>query len=303
LGDFIKIFIVLCAVAGAFFVGKGYGEKTFLASDEYKDIAKTREELDYAKNELENAKAKLQNIIDRSENAKTDELLGQILQVFLADLGLQIQNKDKILEQAKLCQKNETLKPAEPPAAKPPDTTAKAIEKLKREDEKASRLEKRLQAAEEALLKETSNSSILRNLDKVVLRNLANGQLDDVIEKTECEQFLGDYRGLVSAVTNQNIGTMQFYLNSTTVPEGSLYRGEINWYFQGASPLQGHIASGCGHKLNNLEGRIFMMEDGRFVQVYKLTKIPKIAGNLYEVLPNHLSKRVGKFLLSRTDKF
>ena len=100
--DFFKIFLSLCVLVTAFVVGKGYGEKTFLESDEYKKIAQTRDELDFTKNEIENAKAKLQNIVDAADKEKTDELFGKLFDVFLTDLGLRIQNKELILKNAQL---------------------------------------------------------------------------------------------------------------------------------------------------------------------------------------------------------
>ena len=291
-------------MVGAFLVGKSYGEKTYLESEEYKKIAAAREELDYAKYELEKATAKLQNIVDGADKKKTDQLLADILQVFLADLGLRIQNKEAILKQAQL-----TATPApvvaqtqQPPP--PPRILEKAVDKLKKEDEKLAELQKKLQINEEMLLEDKSPNQIMKDLDKVVLKSLANGSLDDVIERVQCEKFLGDYRGSVRGIGEEALGTFQFSLKGMDVAVGILYKGEMNWYNQG-NAVHGAIANGCGHKLIGLQGRVFILDGGRYAQLYVSTNAggSKMYGNVYDMLPNHTFKRFGKFILSRTDKF
>ena len=44
-------------------IGRGFGEKAFLESEEYKKIIAGRDELDYTRSELENIKTKLQNVV------------------------------------------------------------------------------------------------------------------------------------------------------------------------------------------------------------------------------------------------
>ena len=94
MNDFVKIFIVLCTCVGAFMYGRNYGETTYKDSAEYKSLMQAYEEAKFAKSELENIKAKFQNIADGSTNRKQEEILAQILQIFLVDLGLRVSNPD-----------------------------------------------------------------------------------------------------------------------------------------------------------------------------------------------------------------
>ena len=100
--DFLKIFVILCLLVGAFMYGRNYGELTYRESEEYKTLVKAKEDLTFAKADLENVKAKFQNILDGSGSKKQEELLAQILQVFLVDLGLRAADNQPSTSAAKL---------------------------------------------------------------------------------------------------------------------------------------------------------------------------------------------------------
>ncbi|MGZ3724934.1 MAG: hypothetical protein ACXWQQ_04010 [Pseudobdellovibrio sp.] len=304
--DFFKIFLSLCALVAAFVIGKGYGEKTYLESDEYKKIAQTRDELDFTKNEIENAKAKLQNIVDAGDKQKTDELLGKLLDVFLTDLGLRIQNKELILKNAQLQAAAVAPKPAPPPIAiNPPKDvkTDRAIEKLKKEEQNAEKLLAKMKSNEWMVLNADSKQEVLKDLDKVIIKNIQDGMFDDEIETIQCEKYVGDYRGPATSVTDQALGSFKFLMKRTSIGGGNLYTGNMEWTGDAFNTVTGKITNGCGHKIRGLDGRFFFLENGRYVQVYKLVQSGGLAGNIYEKLPNGATNRLAKFYLTRTDKF
>ena len=284
--DFFKIFIAVCALAAAFVAGRNYGEKTYHEGEEYKAFAKASDDLNYAKSELENAKAKLQNIIDSAESKKTDELLGQILQVFLADLGLRIQNKEAILKRAEApaaIVKAKEPKPAEAPAPakKAPELKAKVT---------------KYKSFEWMLANTNGGSDTRRALQKVQIKSMRNVALES--EFDECEDLLGAYRGQLMNINKSNYGSLLFNLQ-----KNGGYSGGLSWFNEAnTSTLTGKL-NNCGQKISGTQGRIFYFNSERFVQLYKLTSVQKIAGNFYEVLPNGTTKLVGDFILGRVDKF
>jgi hypothetical protein len=300
MGDFVKIFLGICALAAAFLVGKGHGEKSYLESEEYKKIAAAKEDLDFSKGELENAKAKLQNIIDRGGNQKTDELLGQILQVFLADLGIQIQNKELILKQAQMCAANNTAV-AEP--AKPAPVKTQVVENTESKQTKKPIVSVgQFKSNEWMLANSSGGNDTLRTLDKLVIKNL-NGYLSLTTPTVEgCEGYVGVYSGNIKGeANNNNMGSLSFDLKQSKSTDS--YNGKIAWYNDPNPPLTQMINDSCGRKAKDLAGRIFSLSEQRYVQIYQLEALNQMAGNFYEVLPNGTTKRVGKFVLRRTDKF
>lgn len=314
MGDFFKIFFGLCLLVGAFFVGKNYGENTYKESEEFKKITLVREELDFAKNDLENAKAKLQNIVDRADNEKTDELLAQILQVFLADLGLQIQNRELILKNAKANIKtdrtNTEISPQPLKLDKPSDAnpetnlTAKAnraINKLNREEVEKQKNINKFKSNEWLLLNSNNKSEVQKNLDKLVIKNLKSFVDASQIEAQDCINYLGEYRGKIKNELKQNMGSMSFNLKNNQ--EENKFFGNISWFNNPNPTLKQDFDNSCGKKLQGFSGRFFSLTENRYIQVYRLQDLKTLAGNFYEILPAGTTKRIGSFQLSRTDQF
>ena len=302
--DFLKIFLCICAIASAFIFGRGYGEKTYRESQEYRDFAKAKEELNYSKNELENAKAKLQNIVDSAETKKTDELLGQIFQVFLADLGLQIQNRELILKMAQ-GQPAKSAAPGPQPKAidvKIPELIA-AVKTQETSAWNKSTFNK-FKSHEWMLENTTGGNGTLRELERVKLKNLNQATGDLNYSKVECENFLGSYKGQLNDTSRNRLGSLSFEFRSGKLTGSEEYFGTINWFNEANSTsLSEKIGNNCGKKITGLNGRIFNLSQERFIQVYKLSNIEKLAGNLYEILPNGTTHLMGAFVLGRTDKF
>lgn len=303
MGDFVKIFFGICALAIAFVVGKGHGEKSYLESEDYKKIAGVKEELEFSKGELENAKAKLQNIVDRGSNQKTDELLGQILQVFLADLGIQIQNKELILKQAQMCSaSNAAVAAAKPGSALRTENKPSSAEEAEAKTTKKSIVSVgQFKSNEWMLANSNGGNDTLRTLDKLVIKNL-NGYLSQTAPTNDgCEGFLGVYSGNIKDdANNRNMGSISFDLKQS---ENQTFTGKIAWFNYPNPPLTQMINESCGRKAKDLAGRIFNLSEQRYVQIYQIESKNLMAGNFYEVLPMGTTKRVGKFVLKRTDKF
>ncbi len=300
--DFIKIFIGICSLVAAFLFGSNYGEKTYHESAEHKSLIKATEELNFAKSELENVKVKLQNITDRAETKKTEELLGQILSVFLNDLGLTIQNREAILKQAQ-----QQTAPAPQPT---PSVQAKAPPLEKRDStstappQAVSKLSvSKFKSFEWMVQNSTGGKSTLRDLKKVEIKNL-NSYLKQAtdLDTSECEDLLGVYKGSVKNIEDKNFGSLEFELKVGQNQKDQDLYGKTAWYFN-ENAISEKIGNNCGKKIKGLGGRIFNLSPDKFIQIYKLNNAEKTAGNFYEVLPNGTTKILGSFILNRVDRF
>jgi hypothetical protein len=295
-------------MAAAFFVGKGYGEQTFFASDSYKEIAKTKEELNYTRSELENAKVKLQNIVNNADRQKTDELLAQILQVFLADLGLQIQNRELILQQAKNSA-SVTSVPAEKPIEKPsqpeikaPNTETQASAATDSNLQTESQKTKAQLDAEKRLRQLKSDEWMLLNsefsrklLDKVTIKNMssfiaaANPVVDD------CQGYLGRFRGDFRAVDGTRQGSIIFELGDLNGTLG----GKISWVKAPAPTISTMLSGSCGLRNKDLLARIFTLSDSLYLQMYPINESRELTGNIYEKLPVGNARKIGSFRIRK----
>lgn len=298
--DFIRIFLGISALVAAFMFGSNYGEKTYNESSEHKNLVRATEELNIARADLENVKIKLQNITDRAETKKTDELLAQILHVFLTDLGLTIQNRDAILKQAQQAQAAPApITAGGSKTGVPPDN-----EEFEQPKPIASKLNiNKLKSFEWMVQNSGGGESTIRDLKKVEIKNL-NAYLKqaDYQDASDCEQLLGVYKGSVKNINLKSFGSLEFELKvGQTKLREELY-GKTAWYFK-ENTISERIDNNCGKKVKGLGGRIFNLAADKYIQIYKLNNSEKTAGNFYEVLPNGTSKVLGSFVLNRVDRF
>ena len=300
--DFIKIFCGISALVAAFMFGSNYGEKTYREGAEYRSFIKATEELSFAKAEFENVKVKLQNITDQAESKKTDELLAQILHIFLTDLGLRIQNKEAILKQAQ--QRPPPIVVATP--AKEVQQEAKKEEAPEPQKQAGSKINiNKFKSFEWMVQNSSGNQGTLRDLKKVQIKNLKSFlERADYLDKDECSQLLGVYKGSVKDINNKYFGSFEFELKVGQIGANEELYGKLAWYNEkNKSTFSEQIKNNCGKKIKGLSGRIFSITADKYVQLYKLNNLEKIASNLYEVLPNHTSKILGSFILNRVDRF
>lgn len=302
MGDFLKIFLVLCGIVAAFFVGKGYGEQTFFASEDFKNIAKTKEELNYTRSELENAKVKLQNIINSADRQKTDELLAQILQVFLADLGIRIQNREAILDQAK--GSTMALAPVvEKAPAKAPQlmTTLPGLDAHASAENLQQAETPRKQVSERRLGQIKSNEWMLLNsefdsklLKRVTLRNVSSFLANANPEINDCDSFIGTFKGTLIGEDGSRQGSISFDLRN----EKDSFFGKISWMNSPHPPISIGINGNCGLTSEPLAARFFTLSDTMSLQVYPLANGLELTGNLYEKRPGRFY-RLGTFRIKK----
>lgn len=300
--DFTKIFIGISALVAAFVFGSNYGEKTFRETSEYKSFIKATEELNFAKAELENVKAKLQNITDQAETKKTDELLAQILHVFLTDLGLRIQNKDAILKNAQQSPTPVVIEKPQPVITKAP--VEPEIKVKKPEQKKWSNLDiKKYKSYEWMLENASGDRQTMDLLKKVHIKNITTylGESQDV-EAIDLESFKGTYKGSVLDINNKYFGSLSIKIDVVNRSGINRVIGELSFYREDANKsVRIFDGESLGKNINGLLGIVIDDTRDRFFHLYKLKNSNKLAGNYYESLPHGTTNLIGSYILKRVD--
>lgn len=301
--DFIKIFLGISALVVAFVLGRSYGEKGFKESEEYRSFIKANEELSFSKNELENVKAKFQNIADTAENKKTDELLAQILHVFLTDLGLRLQNKEAILKQAQQV----ASQPA--PTAVSAPALNEAEENRLREELANIKAQKKwtnldfgkYKSAEWILQNSSSNRQIKEQLKKVKIKNM-NSFLSGTVpgDESYVNSFIGDYSGSLEYTNGKHYGTLSMKFSKLVV--GSAKLGvEIRLATQDGKDdaVKMTTQGGFGSRQPELDGIVTKWQDTSYFHLYKVKSPEQIVGTFYQSLPNGATSEIGNFILKK----
>jgi len=302
--DFLKIFTILCGFVGAFLYGRSYGEQTFKQSEEYLQFVKAKDEQIFLKNDIENAKAKLQNIIDGSENKKSDELLAQILQVFLADLGLKIQNQQTLKENltaAKIpVEKNKAISAPE---------GAPAVNKLDSSEEPKSKPPKafnykKLKSYEWILMNAQGSEDIAGSLKNLEIKNMDSYMSEALVTRPEDESLLmGSYRGRIMDVTNKEYGTFVFEMGPSSADGKEKFKGSITLFRNGRKEsVNSFSGTSLGYRFESSAGTVINFGNN-YYQMYKIPQTQQIAGFYYERLVNGTTKTIGSFVLNRVDQF
>lgn len=292
--DFFKIFFILCGFVGAFLYGRNYGEQTFKQSEEYLKFVKAKDEQSFLKSDIENAKAKLQNIIDSTENKKSDEILSQILQVFLIDLGLKVHNQ-------KLLKENTVIAPAIP-AQTAETTNSQSIEP----EQKAPKAfdYKKLKSYEWILLNAQGSEDVAGNLKNLEVKNMDSYMAAATGTRPQDEaQLFGSYRGRIMDVTNKEYGTFSFEIVPWTEEGKDQFKGSIKLFRNGRQESTNNFSgTGLGYRFENSSG-IVINFGNNYYQLYKIPQTQQIAGFYYERLVNGTTKTIGSFVLNRVDQF
>lgn len=296
--DFLKIFILLCGFVGVFLFGRNYGEQTFKQSDEYKNFIKEKDEQSFFKNDFENAKAKLQNIIDSSTNKKSDEILAQILQVFLADLGIRIQNQNKLAqEQLSTPAQVKTVDEAEKVIL--PTENHHTVEKKEKFFDY-----KKMKSYEWILTNATDSEDLQNNLKNVEIKDL-DTYLKGAIETKPQQQeaIFGSYRGRIIDVIQKEYGTLAVEIAPLTENEKMKLKGSIKIFKNGKETTsKGFTTTQLGYHIEGSSA--FIIDNGNtYFQLYKVPETQQIAGYYYERLVNGTTKTIGSFVLNRVDQF
>lgn len=291
--DFLKIFIVLCGFVAAFLFGRDYGEQTLKQSDEYFTFLKEKDAQTFLKNDIENAKAKFQNIIDSSENKKSEDILAQILQVFLADLGLRIQNQNSFIKSAPTIE------------TKAAATEEKVKVLPERREKKETYFDyKRLKSYEWILRNSVGAEDLQANLKNVEIKDIDTFLKGAVETKPQQqESIFGSYRGRIRDVTQNEYGTLSIDINAAVESDLSQVKGSIKIFKNGKEASSKVFnTTHLGYHIQG--GSAFIIDNGTtYYQIYKIQETQQIAGFYYERLVNGTTKTIGSFVLNRVDQF
>lgn len=295
--DFFKIFAVLCICVGSFMYGRNYGESNYKESLEYKNLIKTQEDLNFTKSELENLKAKFQNIADSSENKKQEELLGQILQVLLVDMGLKISNPESFTKINKEQKPEPPIKVVEKTNPAQHQTVPKA-EKEKKYDYK------KLKSYEWILKNSQIKEDLKKNLKNVEIKDL-NLFLTNARQATvnDLQDYFGSYRGRIIDINSNDYGSLLITMSPYSASDGMMIKGEIKIFKNEKESMSKNFNTNkIGYVVDGTGG--FIIDNGdRFFQVYKINETQQLVGYFYERLVMGTTKTIGTFILNRTDRF
>lgn len=305
--DFFKIFFILCGFVGSFLYGRNYGEQTFKQSEEYLQFVKTKDEQNFIKSEIENAKAKIQNILDASENKKSDVILAQLLQVFLTDLRLKTQNQKFENEKS-----TANLVATEDTGAKKTlseDSSATQNSKPALIEESVAKKPKefdfkKLKSYEWILLNAQGSEDVAGNLKNLEIKNMDSYMAAAEDSRPQDEnQLFGSYRGRIMDITNKEYGT--FFIDIAAQPEEGKdhFKGSIKLFRNGRQESTNNFSgSKLGYRFENSSG-IVINFGSNYYQLYKIPQTQQIAGFYYERLVNGTTKTIGSFVLNRVDQF
>lgn len=303
--EFLKIFLVLCAIVSAFFFGRNYGEETKTESSEFKTMKSDNFNNQNAQTELSNLKIKFQKLLDSSDLKKADEVLGQIMTIFLADLSLQLtdQKQKEFDEGKKLCSSNvaiNQLPRKSEPAPEPKATVEPEVEKPA--PKAASNGNARFKMGEFEMSEARDVRDIRKALNKLEVKKI-DTLLDEAPHSTfqQSKRFFGVYRGSIIDVTDHVFGSIVFEIYNEP-SEKSPIKGSIKLYKDGNSISDSNFTTDLlGISPEGSSATIITVGPKHYLQVYKVESLQKIAGIYYERLPNGTTNTIGSFILSRTD--
>ena len=308
--DFLKILAVLVVIVIAFVTGRNYGETSVLESKEYKETKSQIVDNANSNAELALMKEKIQSLLDSSDLKKADEVYGKMMTLFLVDLGLRIseqQQKDMDVGKSQLliCAARSgttpVVKTPEAPVQQPIPTPA-----AEPQEPKAPKFSQtapgRFKSTEWTLVNSSSNSEILKNLEKIKLTDIdAFMKNAPVTPAADVQKYFGTFRGRVSAVDGSNYGSIVISIGQAPEKENEV-KGEVKFYRQGNVESNSSFTSNAwGYTPVGYQTNMVSL-GARFLQIYKIENADKIAGNFYERLPNGTTKLIGSFVLNRTDR-
>lgn len=300
--DFITIFLGLSIGVGGFMAGRNYGEKTYRETTNFKDLVKANEELKFTRAELETVKTKFQNIIDGADNKKQEELLAQILQVFLADLGLTVANQQVFqIKPVVMAVKTELLAPAK--ALERQEASEKPVAKETKPEKQFDY--KRLKSYEWILANSSGTDEIKKNLKNVEVKNLdllLKNSTQPPAEKLE--SIFGTYRGRIIDINKKEYGSLAVQIFPQLKPDAEmLLKGSIKIFKNGQEQSsKSFLTNRLAYQAQDSAG--FFIDNGsQFYQVYKITETQQLTGFMYERMVQGTTKTIGTFVLNRTDQF
>ena len=295
--DFVKIFSAVSVLVGVFLYGRKYGEDNFKQTEEYQALVKAKEEQGFTKNDLENAKIKFQNIIDGAETKKADELLGQILQIFLADLGLKIQNQKTFAKECVPTQEQQKT----PLLSQKPAPAKEEIEVKK--DKRADY--RKLKSREWILQNSRDDLEIKKNLKNVEIKDMTSFlETTSSAKISKFENIFGSYRGRLFSVDDKEFSTLILEIKPYRDGAKEKVHIRIAEIRQGKTSERNSDTDEIGFISNSSNSFLLNYgESNKFYQIYKISETNQLAGYFYEQLVNGTTKTIGSFVLNRVDQF
>ena len=295
--DFVKIFSAVSVLVGVFLYGRKYGEDNFKQTEEYQALVKAKEEQGFTKNDLENAKIKFQNIIDGAETKKADELLGQILQIFLADLGLKIQNQKTFAKECVPTQEQQKT----PLLSQKPAPAKEEIEVKK--DKRADY--RKLKSREWILQNSRDDLEIKKNLKNVEIKDMTSFlETTSSAKISKFENIFGSYRGRLFSVDDKEFSTLILEIKPYRDRAKEKVHIRIAEIRQGKTSERNSDTDEIGFISNSSNSFLLNYgESNKFYQIYKISETNQLAGYFYEQLVNGTTKTIGSFVLNRVDQF
>ena len=250
-------------------------------------------------------KDKFQKLLDSSDLKKADEILGQIMTIFLADLSLQISNEKQkdFNDGKKLCTINSNTSNALAKTEQKAETVKTPESEIEKPVQKNQiQNNARFKLGEFEISEARDSNEIFKALKKLEVK-----KIDSLLEGSseanyqQSKKFFGSFRGTVIDSVGKIYGTMVFEIKST--PSGKRpISGSIKLYQNGIERVGDDFSTdGLGSALSSSTATVIEFGSSKYLQVYKIESEQKIAGYYYEVLPNRTSKTIGTFVLSRTD--
>lgn len=292
-------------MVGAFFTGRNFGESTKPVPDTEKTES-AQDSVCQSSEEYKNLKDRFQNLLDSADLKKADEVLGQVMSILLADLSLHLSDeKMKDLQEGKLiCARNQAdvdKQKREASKAEVKDTLIEPIVKMATATEKVPN-EKKFKSNEWVLINAEDDSQVRSALEKLQVKSLT--PLLETARPSTMDQtklIAGSYQGTIYAVNKQAFGTLKmeiFVREESTSP----IHGNIRVFREGKEISNSSFdRSSLGYTPDGFSSQLIDFGGGSsYLQIYKLVNQPKIAGIMYERLPNGTTKKIGSFILTNT---
>lgn len=309
--DFIKIFLGLVVLIGAFTVGKNYGVKTIVETPEYRQQVTARQQLVEKDEQLQKIKMSFQNLLDSSDLKQAHELIGKMVLVLLTDLSLKISKdqEDQIALGKNYCMAGSVATQSIPSTSLAVANTASVVlEKLAAPTKTVKNAwahfrPPQFKSYEWLGMNSSTERNSLRQLARTEIKNMnefiSQGAM---VSADRYLDFVGEYKGAILDINNHVYATLTTKIN---VLDGRKPKVSVDTILirDGAESRNTTKGTDFGWQHPEVYAIVLEQSKDRYLQIYKLGPTRKLAGNYYEVLPNGTTKMIGQFALTRIDKF
>lgn len=304
MSQFLKIFFILCGFVAAFLLGRNYGEGTVTESKEYLALKSKADANIQAEEQIQNLKGKIQNLIDSSDLKKADEVYGKIMTLFLAELGLHLTEEQKSQYEEGKNRAVRCEQPKKEALALMNKEQTKDIQKNETTLIEKKKNSAKIKTNEWMLENATRDEELVKRLEGVKINSLDeflnNSKEQPLIE---AEKFYGKYRGRIINMNNKDGGLLIVELAKTTKDGSDVVGGQIQIVRNNKVESNSRFRSSSLGFSPNGSNAVIIEIGPRHMQLYAVPGLQKLAGHIYERLPNGTTNLEGTFVLSRVDQF